>query len=105
MKNLNSILIEGELLDCPKLSTVSDSLERCTFAIGSGEETPTVPIVAYGRLALRANELLDKGSLIRVVGRLGQDLESSATMDTFRLWVIAEHLEVKPALAHRAEVA
>jgi single-stranded DNA-binding protein len=105
MKNLNSILIEGELLDTPKLSTVSDSLERCTFAIGSGDHAPSVPIVAYGRLALRANELLDKGSSIRVVGRLGQDLESSATMDTFRLWVIAEHLEVKPALAHRAEVA
>lgn len=103
--NLNSILIEGELLDCPKLSTVSDSLERCTFTIGSGDQAAAIPIVVYGRLALRANELLDKGSGIRVVGRIGQDLESSATMDSFRLWVIAEHLEVKPALAHRAEVA
>jgi len=105
MKPLNSILIEGDLADAPVLSVGSDDLSVCSFSIVSGTDTPSVPIVAYSRLATRCKELLDRGSSIRVVGRIAQDREASAASGAFKLHIIAEHIEIKPSVAHRAEVA
>ncbi len=105
MPYLNSILLEGELSDVPVFTTTANGLDRCSFFIASGDQAPSVPVVAYGRLALRCNELLDRGSSIRVVGRIAQDLEASDSSSTFRLHLVAEHVEVRPQAHRHAEVA
>jgi hypothetical protein len=98
MRSLNSLLWEGVLLDTPVYSgaTSVDAPDWCTFTIGSEPDAPSVPVVTYGRLALRCSQILTKGSAIRVVGRIAQDAEAMATTGTFRLCVIAEHIEIKP---------
>lgn len=105
MNYLNSILLEGEIADAPTITTTANGLDRCSFFIASGDQAPAVPVVAYGRLALRCNELLDRGSSIRIVGRIAQDLEASETDSTFRLHLVAEHVEIKAASHRHAEVA
>ena len=105
MPYLNSILLEGELSDVPTLTTTANGLDRCSFFIASCDQAPAVPVVSYGRLALRCNELLDKGAAIRIVGRLAQDLEASDSTSSFRLHLVAEHVEIKPMAHRHAEVA
>jgi len=105
MNFLNSVLLEGELSDAPIFTTTANGLDRCSFLISSGDLAPAVPVVSYGRLALRCNELLDKGSSIRIVGRIAQDLEASDTTSSFKLHIVAEHVEIKPMAHRHAEVA
>jgi single-stranded DNA-binding protein len=105
MNYLNSILLEGELSEVPVFTTTANGLDRCSFLLASGDQAPAVPVVSYGRLALRCNELLDKGSAIRIVGRIAQDLEASDATSTFRLHLVAEHVEIKAAFHRHAEVA
>jgi hypothetical protein len=98
MRNLNSILIEGVLLDTPVLSraTSDDEPDRCTFSIGSEPEAASVPVVSYGRLALRCSKLLDKGSVIRTVGHIALDPEATARKSAPVLYILAEHIEIRP---------
>ena len=105
MKNLNSILLEGDLIDQPISSTGPDGVAQCTFSLTSGDNAPSVPVITYHKLAIRCSELLDKGAAIRIVGRIAQDLEASAASGSFCLRVIAEHVEIKPKVSSRAEVA
>jgi single-strand DNA-binding protein len=104
MRNLNSILLEGDLVAQPSFSTGPDGIPRCTFSLASGDTAPAVPVITYGRLAERCEQLLDQGSSIRVVGRIAQDLESSEATGSFMLHIVADHVEVRPAASHR-EVA
>jgi len=104
MKFLNSILLEGDILEQPLSSTGPDGIPRCTFSLASGDTAPAVPVITYGRLATRCSELLDKGSSIGVVGRIAQDLEASEATSSFMLHIVAEHVEITPAASHR-EVA
>jgi single-stranded DNA-binding protein len=99
MRNLNSLLLEGVLLDVPVLShaTSSNEPDRCIFSIASEPEAASVPVVTYGRLALRYSQILTKGSVIRVVGHISQDVETTAANGSFRLCVVAEHIEPKPS--------
>ena len=97
MRNLNSILIEGVLLGNPIIdSPPADAPAKCTFSIGSEPDAPSVPIVVYGRLALRCSQILTKGSTLRIVGRIAQDVDATAATGIFHLCVIAEHIEPKP---------
>jgi single-stranded DNA-binding protein len=105
MKNLNSILLEGDLIDQPISSTGPDGVAQCTFSLTSGENAPSVPVITFHKLAIRCSGLLDKGSSIRIVGRIAQDLQASATSGFFCLRVIAEHVEIKPKVSSRADVA
>jgi hypothetical protein len=98
MRNLNSILLEGILLEAPVLTASStvDAPAKCTFSIISEPDAPSVPIITYGRLALRCSQILTKGSAIRAVGRIAQDIKATAATGTFRLCVVTEHVELKP---------
>ncbi len=98
MRNLNSILIEGVLLDTPVLShaTSADAPPKCIFSICSEPDVRSVPIVVYGRLAAFCSKRLFQGSVIRVVGRIAQDTGTTAATGTFPLCVVAEHIEPKP---------
>ncbi len=104
MKNLNSILLEGDLIAQPISSTGPDGVAQCTFSLTSGENAPSVPVITYHKLAIRCSQLLDRGTAIRIVGRIAQDLEASAASGSFCLRIIAEHVEIKPKVSSRAEV-
>jgi single-stranded DNA-binding protein len=101
MRNLNSILLEGDLISSPVASTCSDGIPRCTFSLASGDTAAAVPVITYGHLAVRCSGLLDKGASIRVVGRIAQDLESSEATGSFKLHVVAEHVEIKPSSSRK----
>jgi single-stranded DNA-binding protein len=96
MRNLNSILIEGTLIDDPVAST-SDDLDQCRFSIAAGDSAKAVPVIAYHKVAMRCTELLSSGSAIRVVGRIAQDLDVTVATGVFSLHVVAEHVEFVPS--------
>ena len=99
MKNLNSILIEGVIQSDPLLDLPADedAIPSCTFSLGSEPEALSVPVVVHSRLAVYCSKNLYRGSNVRVVGHIAQDAEASATMGTFQLRIVAEHIEVKPS--------
>lgn len=99
MRNLNSILIEGVLIDAPVLTVPStaDAPAKCTFSIISEPDAPSVPVVVYARLADYCSHHLFQCSSLRIVGRLAQDVEATASSGNFRLCIVAEHIEIKPA--------
>ena len=104
MKSLNSILIEGILTDDPVLITPpTDDLApaRCTFSISSDPDLAQVPIVTYHRIAVYCAKNLSQGSTIRVVGRIAQDTDASTSSGSFRLLVVAEHVELKPSASRK----
>ena len=106
MRSLNSILLEGSLLGDPVLSLPTDEQApaRCTFSLASDPDPASVPVVVYGRLAAYCSKNLFQGSVIRVVGRIAQDVESTAATGSFRLCVVAEHIEPKPSTSNRVPV-
>jgi single-stranded DNA-binding protein len=97
MNFLNSILIEGTLADDP-VSTATNGLYQCSFTIDSGTEAQAIPIVVYNKLARHYSELLHKGRIVRIVGKLRREIESSTDTNTLRLHIVAEHIELRPAL-------
>jgi single-strand DNA-binding protein len=100
MNNLNSVLIEGNLLEDPKLSYDSNGKALCSFDVacvrsekedgGTVQRTvTTVPITTReGRLAEVCVEYLKMGRGVRVVGRLAM---------AEGLFIFAEHVEFKPS--------
>jgi len=99
MKPLNSILIEGSLQDLPTFS-VTNGLGSCTFNLTSGSSISSLPVIAFGKLADNCNKLLDRGNDLRIVGHLSQDVEATTSTGSFRLVVVAEHIEVRPNRSH-----
>lgn len=107
MQLLNSILIEGSVIDVPTFlpAPSPDAIDRCSFSLDCGPSAPSIPILVYNRLALRCHELLDRGSSVRVVGRVIHDTEATNATGSFSLAVVAEHVEIKPVSVRREEVA
>jgi len=107
MRNLNSILIEGTLIEVPSYVAAPSegSIDRCSFSLDCGPTAPTIPVLVYSRLALRCHELLDKNSSVRVVGRIVHDTEASERTGSFSLAVVAEHVEIRPVSMRGEEVA
>ena len=102
MNQLNSILLEGTLLDEPSMIYTKSGVAETFFRIRSirsykkGEEEfediLIVGIVTRGRRAEVCKEDLGKGCGVRVVGRL------APTKDE-QIGIFAEHVEFKPKLA------
>ena len=104
---LNSILIEGSVVSTPVYTPgpTEDVFDRCSFSLDCGPSAPSIPVIAHHRLALRCHELLDRGSSVRVVGRVIHDTVASESAGSFILAVLSEHIEVKPSASRHAEVA
>jgi single-strand DNA-binding protein len=114
MDNLNSILIEGNLVRDPELSYTPKGTAVCKFAVEckrnfkEGEETVKetsfFEVSTWTRLAEVCAEYLKKGRGVRVVGRLKQDRWTDADGKTHdRVFIVAEHVEFKPAEKVHAE--
>ncbi|GAG92726.1 unnamed protein product [marine sediment metagenome] len=107
MNNLNSILLEGNLVKDPELKYTEKGTAVCNFTVASNryfkqddekhEEVSYFDITVWSRLAEVCNEYLTKGRGVRVVGRLKQDhWEDSEGKTRYKVHIIAEHVEFKP---------
>jgi single-strand DNA-binding protein len=107
MNNLNSILIEGNLVRDPESRTTPKGTAVCSFQIASNryykqdsgleKEVSFFTVESWGKLAESVGSQGRKGRGVRVVGRLKQerwqDREGKAQS---KVSIIAEHVEFRP---------
>jgi single-strand DNA-binding protein len=107
LNNLNSIIVEGNLVRDPVLKTTPNGHQVCTFAVASNrfykqseeteKEVSFFEVETWSRLAQTCGEMLKKGRGVRVVGRLKQDRwEDAAGKTQSKVKIVAEHVEFKP---------
>ena len=100
MRNLNSLILEGNLASDPLYTPgTSTTTDAARLLIDAGPDVPAMPVIAYGRLAVTVREHLRTGSTIRIVGRLGIDSSLDAMTPVV---IIAEHIEIKPVRSAEA---
>jgi single-strand DNA-binding protein len=104
MNNLNSILIEGNLVNEPVLKTTVKGTMVCTFSIASNrffkrensvaQEVCCFDIETWARLAETCGMEGHKGRAVRVVGRLKQERwNDAAGQEHAKVLIVAEHVE------------
>jgi single-strand DNA-binding protein len=110
MNNLNSILLEGELIKNPDYQTDKKGNPVCRFTLSSSrffklengieKETGYFDIETSGKLASRCKQNGHQGRGLRVVGRLKQEHSRDAAGNPLaRIVIVAEHVEFCPAMA------
>jgi single-strand DNA-binding protein len=107
MNNLNSILIEGNLVRDPVYKSTPKGTPVCTFSLASNrfykqdseteKEVSFFEVETWSKLAENCHTLGSKGRGVRVVGRLKQqrwnDTEGNPQS---KVMIVAEHVEFKP---------
>jgi single-strand DNA-binding protein len=107
MNNLNSIIIEGNMVRNPLFRTTPKGTPLCTFSIASNRfykqdsglesEVSFFDVESWAKLAESCNELGHKGRGVKVVGRLKQDRWNGADGKLrSRVAIVAEHVEFRP---------
>jgi single-strand DNA-binding protein len=116
MNNLNSILIEGNLVRDPTYKETAKGTPICTFSIASNrffkqdsgleKETSFFDVETWSKLAEQCYNLGHKGRGVRVVGRLKQDRwNDSNGRARSRVSIVAEHVEFRPEFKQEAKAA
>lgn len=116
LNNLNSIIVEGNLVRDPVLKTIPNGHQVCSFSVASNrfyrqndeteKEVSFFDVETWSRLAQTCAETLKKGRGVRVVGRLKQDRwEDSSGKTQARIKIVAEHVEFKPVFKQDAAAA
>ncbi len=111
LNNLNSIIIEGNLVRDPQLKIIPNGNQVCSFAVASNrfykqneqleKEVSFFDVETWSKLAQTCGEVLKKGRGVRVVGRLKQDRwEDPSGKTQARIKIVAEHVEFKPVFKH-----
>ena len=108
MNNLNSVLLEGNLVKDPELAVIGEQqveLTKFTIAVNRyykgadgkpNQEVLSIGVDAWGTLGKNCLSYLTKGRGVRVVGRLRQDRwndKDGAFRE--RIFVVAEHVEFR----------
>jgi len=109
MNNLNSILVEGNLVRDPTISTTPKGTPVAKLVLASNryyklpdsaqfeKEVSFFEVSAWGTLAEAAVKRGKKGRGVRVVGRLKQDRWTGADGKTCsKVYIVAEHVEFRP---------
>jgi single-strand DNA-binding protein len=107
MNNLNSILIEGNMVREPQYRTTPKGTPVCTFSLASNRyfrqdngyerEVSFFDVETWAKLADTCNNLGKKGRGVRVVGRLKQDRwTGNDGRHRSRISIVAEHVEFRP---------
>jgi single-strand DNA-binding protein len=107
MNNLNSILIEGNLVRDPLLRSTPKGTQVCTMSLASNryykqdtgfeKEVSFFDVETWSRLAESCYAKGKKGRGVRIVGRLKQDRWTGADGKPHsRITIIAEHVEFRP---------
>jgi single-strand DNA-binding protein len=110
VNNLNSILLEGNLVRDPELSYTPKGTAVTTFTVASNRfykqdgqlvsDVSFFPVTCWARLAEVCHEFLKKGRGVRIVGRLKQDRWKDADgQNRSRVHIVAEHVEFRPISA------
>ena len=116
MNNLNSILIEGNLVRDPLLRSTSKGTQICTMSLASNryykqdsgfeKEVSFFEVETWARLAEACYNKGRKGRGVRVVGRLKQDRWNGADGKPHsRITIVAEHVEFRPEFKKDAKPA
>jgi single-strand DNA-binding protein len=107
MNNLNSILLEGNLVADPEIHYTPKGAPVCSFRVACNryfkqeeelqKEVSYFDVTTWNRQAEVCNEYLTKGRGVRVVGRLKQDRwENPEGKTRAKVHIVAEHVEFKP---------
>jgi len=110
MNNLNSILIEGNLVKDPLLRSTPKGTQICSMRIASNryykqdnqtpgfeKEVSFFDVESWARLAEACYSKGHKGRGVRVVGRLKEDRWNSVDGKPHsRVTIVAEHVEFRP---------
>ena len=107
MHNLNSLIIEGNVVRDPIVKATPKGTPLCMFSIASNrffkqddqttQETSFFDVETWARLAELCGENCTKGRGVRVVGRLKQDRWVGTDGKHYsKIKVVAEHIEFKP---------
>jgi len=108
MHNLNSLIIEGNVVRDPVVKATPKGTPLCMFSIASNrffkqedqttQETSFFDVETWARLAELCGENCTKGRGVRVVGRLKQDRWVGTDGKHYsKIKVVAEHIEFKPS--------
>jgi single-strand DNA-binding protein len=109
MNNLNSILLEGNLVNDPVFLKTEKETPLCTFSIasnrffkqGSGleKEVSYFDVEAWSKLGETCHNFGHKGRGVRVVGRLKQERWTGTDGKPHsKISIVAEHVEFRPEL-------
>lgn len=108
MNQLNSIILEGNLVRQAELSEPAKGFKVCKFPLAvnrfcknmngdSIEEVSFFDVEAYGKMAEICEKNGTKGRGIRVVGRLKQNRwKDSEGKSVSKIFIVAEHVEYRP---------
>jgi single-strand DNA-binding protein len=107
MNNLNSILIEGNLVRDPLFRSTPKGTPVCNFTLASNrffkqdsgleKEVSFFDVETWSKLAENCNNLGHKGRGVRVVGRLKQERWSGSDGKPHsKVTIVAEHVEFRP---------
>jgi single-strand DNA-binding protein len=107
MNNLNSILIEGNLVRDPVYRETAKGTPLCTFSIASNrfykqgelleKEVSYFEVETWSKLAQSCGDLGHKGRGVRVVGRLKQERwNDTGGKARSKVTIVAEHVEFRP---------
>ena len=107
MNNLNSILIEGNMVRDPQFKITPKGTSLCTFTLASNRyckndngierEVFFFDVETWAKLAETCNEIGKKGRGIRVVGWLKQERwQGTDGKPREHISITAEHVEFRP---------
>ncbi len=108
MNELNSMLLEGNVVRDAVLKKTPKGTSVCTFSVASNryytsgntpvKETSYFDVETWGKLAETCGTSCTKGRRVRIVGRMKQDRwVGSDGKNHSRLMLVAEHVEFKAA--------
>jgi single-strand DNA-binding protein len=107
MNNLNSILIEGNLVRDPLFRTTPKGTPLCTFSLASNRffrqdsglerEVSFFDVETWSKLAEACYNKGHKGRGVRVVGRLKQERwNDTEGKPRSKVTIVADHVEFRP---------
>ena len=116
MNNLNSVLIEGNMVRDPLIRSTPKGTQVCNFSIASNryyrqdsnleKETGFFEVEAWGKLAEACCSQGRKGRGVRVVGRLKQDRwVGNDGKNHNKVSIVAEHVEYRADFKKAEETA
>lgn len=115
MNNLNSIIVEGNIVRNGELAEPSEGFKVFKFSVAvnrvkktrnneASAEVSFFDIETYGKIAEYANQNCQKGRGVRVVGRLKQGRWKDAEGKTqSKIFIVAEHVEFKAKKLNNSE--
>ena len=106
MNQLNSIILEGNVVKKAEFSEPKTGFQVCKFPLAVNrksktpdgnpvEEVSSFDVETYGEMAESCYKWCDRGQGVRVVGRLKQSRWEENNKKHSRVYVIAEHVEYK----------